>query len=211
MEKLPEIQLTSLGKKFGRQVVFKNLSFSIFKGDHIGITGFNGSGKSTLIQVMAGYITPSTGEINHFIKEKLVDKNQLFKHLSFASPYLDLIEEFTATETVDFYSTFKSLSLSKVSAPLLEIAELSHAKDKPVKFYSSGMKQRLKLSLALLSDVEFVFLDEPVSNLDKNAIKWFHQMIATYTTGKIMVISSNDVGDEIAVCNRFIKMEDFKN
>jgi ABC-type multidrug transport system ATPase subunit len=204
------IRLENISKKFGRQVIFSAVNLEIIEGEQVAVIGYNGSGKSTLLQIIAGYCTPSGGTVSHFEMDKQLSNDQLYQYISFAAPYLDLIEEYTAAETVKFYSEFKSFSHGILSDELLEIAELSHAHHKPVKFFSSGMKQRLKLILAILSDVPFVFLDEPASNLDKPGIKWYRKIIELYNKKKIIIISSNESADEIDFCNKIVRIEDYK-
>jgi ABC-type multidrug transport system ATPase subunit len=204
------IILEGIGKKFGRQQIFSGISFSISGGEHMAIIGYNGSGKSTLLQLIAGYITPSQGNIKYIIKEKQIQDDQYNRHISYSAPYLELIEEYTLSEMIDFYFSFKYLSRDIIKSSIPEMAELGHAKHKQVKFFSSGMKQRLKLILAILSDVPFVFLDEPVSNLDKPGIKWYREMIRLYAADKILLISSNEVKDEMEFCSRILRIEDYK-
>ena len=204
------IQLNNISKKFGRQHIFSGITYEIQHGCHQAIIGYNGSGKSTLLQIMAGYVSPSSGEVDHYVDGKKLQQEQLYKYISFSSPYLELIEEYTASETIDFYSRFKPFHSQIDRNEVLEIAKLTHARNKQVKFFSSGMKQRLKLVLALLSDVAFVFLDEPAANLDKPGIAWYHEMITGYAASKILIISSNEMKQEIEFCHQVLRVEDFK-
>ncbi|HNT51538.1 MAG TPA: ATP-binding cassette domain-containing protein, partial [Cyclobacteriaceae bacterium] len=103
----------------------------------------------------------------------------------------ELIDEFTLTEMVDFHFHFKKPRHQKNTQELLELFELSHAHDKTIANFSSGMRQRLKLGLAFYSQTEFLFLDEPTTNLDKKAIAWYQQHLAGISAETMVIIASN--------------------
>ena len=92
---------------------------------------------------------------------------------------------------------------------ILHTVDLSASAQKQIRYYSSGMKQRLKLGIAFFSHTPALLLDEPTSNLDANGIALYHQLIKKYSTGRIVIISSNDK-NEYEFCNNVLKMEDYK-
>lgn len=204
-----KISLHNVGKKFNRDWIFKNISVDLHSGDRIAVTGYNGSGKSTLLQIIAGFVSFSEGELNYLVNDKKVERENVFGHLSFASPYYEFIDEFTLCELFSFCLRFKKAIGNKSVKELIEIAELPHAHEKPLKFFSSGMKQRAKLTLALYVDAPFVFLDEPISNLDKNAVNWFQNILSATATDKIILICSNNIEAETSGCNKILCMEDY--
>ena len=204
------ILLKEVGKKFSRQTIFSNISFKAQQGDIIAITGYNGSGKSTLLQIIAAYITPTQGSVEYFFNEKKIQSESIYKHISLAAPYQELIEEFTLSELLSFYTKFKTLSDVHSVTKILEISHSGFSKSKQIKYYSSGMKQRVKLTLALMTDVSFILLDEPHSNLDKEGILWFRDLLLHNRGNKIIFISSNRVEEETGFCNKFLNLEDYK-
>ena len=204
------IQLDKIGKRFNQEWIFKNISLEINQGDKIAILGYNGSGKSTLLQILCGFVTPSQGAIQYKHNGTSIEIESVYKHLSFASPYLELIEDFSLSEMFDFYSSIKPLQNNLGLKQFVSISTLEKTEDKPIRFFSSGMKQRLKLTLALLSDVEFIFLDEPLSNLDAQGVKWFEEMIRNYAVNKTVVVCSNNIKEEIVFCNRQFSIVDYK-
>jgi ABC-type multidrug transport system ATPase subunit len=126
------------------------------------ITGPNGSGKSTLLQCMAASIQVNEGAIEFNNAQKKLELENIYQYISIAAPYLEVIEEMTAPEFLLFHASFKPL-LSNVTIPeILEIIGLQTAINKQIRFYSSGMKQRIKLAQAIFSDVPILLLDEPV-------------------------------------------------
>ncbi|MEO5571065.1 MAG: ATP-binding cassette domain-containing protein [Bacteroidia bacterium] len=204
------ISLKEISKKFLRQTIFNNISFEAQQGDVIAITGYNGSGKSTLLQIVAGYISPTSGQVDFFFKNKKIHPDNLYQYISLAAPYLELIEEFTLAETISFYTNFKSLINERSISDEIQKDHTEFSMGKQIKFYSSGMKQRVKLALALMTDVPFVLLDEPHSNLDQKGIIWFNDLLAQNKDDKIIFISSNRVREETGFCNKFINLEDYK-
>jgi len=204
------IQLNNIGKKFGSQLIFSGIGLDINQGSHTAITGYNGSGKSTLLQIIAGFITPTTGTVNFQVSGKQLKQEEIYLNISYAAPYLDLMEDLTLRETVSFYSRFKQLDPSVSEHDVSGIAMLTQADHKQVRYFSSGMKQRLKLTLAMISRVPFILLDEPVSNLDKPGVKWFHDLVSRFSSGKTLIISSNESEDEIYFCSQVLRISEFK-
>ena len=202
-----QITLSNIGKRFNREWIFRNLNYDFIAPKKYAITGSNGSGKSTLLQVIAGSLTFNEGIIIFNNGQQPTDNDQLFQHISIAAPYLELIEEMTANELLDFHSTFKPLTISKQEA--LQIVNLQKAADKQIRYYSSGMKQRLKLAQAFFSNTSVLLLDEPTTNLDAEGIELYQMLIQNYTKGKLVIISSNDK-EEYGFCKEVIAIGEYK-
>lgn len=203
------IDLHKAGRRFNQEWIFRNFSYQFKTGEQYAILGPNGSGKSTLLSVLTGSLSPSEGSIRYSdIKEIPVEK--IYRHISFAAPYLDLIEEFTLQESIDFHFKFKSFSAGMTAEGLMERLGLVRAQDKPLKYFSSGMKQRTRLALACCADTEMLLLDEPTSNLDKQGIAWYQQLIADFSGGKLLVVCSNQEV-EYSFCEHLIQVTDYKN
>ena len=180
------IELKNIGKKFNKDWIFRNINYTFSQNNSYAITGFNGSGKSTLLQIISGFVIPTEGEVS------CSNPENLYKHISIAAPYLELVEEMTATEFLQFHQQFKPF-INNISIPsLLENVELSKAADKQIRYFSSGMKQRLKLAQAFFSNTSILLLDEPTSNLDKQGISLYHKLIHSYAANRLLIICSND-------------------
>jgi ABC-type multidrug transport system ATPase subunit len=200
------ISLQNIGKKFRNEWIFRNLSCTFKTGESYTFVGRNGSGKSTLLQIISGIVPANEGSIQYQIKNQAIEPENIYKHLSFAAPYLELVEEFTLAEAIDFHKRFKQLPEKKA---FLEIIELESQANKPIKFFSSGMKQRLKLGLAFYSETEILILDEPTSNLDKNGIDWYLKHLEQSSKNKLILIGSNQ-SHEYEFCKNIIEIETFK-
>jgi ABC-type multidrug transport system ATPase subunit len=204
-----EIQLKEASKRFQYEWIFKNLSVTISQGQSIALTGSNGSGKSTLLKCISGSIPLSSGHIRFKQVDKILPESDWFNFLTISAPYLELPEEFTLSELLDFHFKFKS-PLNKISKEeILEIIYLEAHADKMISQFSSGMKQRLKLGLALLSEVPIVLLDEPTSNLDRKGIEWYQDLIDKFGQNRILIVCSNEPR-EYEFCQQKVVLEDYK-
>lgn len=199
------ISLHNAGKRFNKEWIFKDLNYTFEIGQHYAFIGNNGSGKSTLLQIVAGYASLSKGTIQWGAE----DANTIFKHISLAAPYLELIEEFTTIEQIEFHEKFKPLRNDISHHALIEMIGLQGAAHKQIRYFSSGMKQRLKLALAIFSDTPILLLDEPCSNLDQEGYQLYQQLIAQYAMHKLIIVGSNDP-QEYAYCKQHLNLLDYK-
>lgn len=202
-----QIVVENLGKKFNRDWIFRHLTTSFSTDVSYAITGSNGSGKSTLLQNLAGMLPPTEGKLNLKHNQKIINPDEIFSYLVIAAPYQELIEEFTLAEAVAFHTRFKPLKKGISIKDFVELIYLPKALHKPVKFFSSGMKQRLKLGLAFYSDTPILLLDEPTSNLDKTGIAWYSQQITQNLQNRIVIICSNQPY-EYEFCKKILHIED---
>jgi ABC-type multidrug transport system ATPase subunit len=184
--------LNDAGKRFNRDWIFRHVDLELHAGQRYAITGHNGSGKSTLLQLIGGMITPSEGRRTLEQHGQPLDEDSSYREVSLCAPYLELIEEMTGMESLTFHQGFKPLRNGHTPASILEAVGLQKAAGKQVRFYSSGMKQRLKLAQAFFSDSALLLLDEPCTNLDKTGIALYQTLLASCTEGRIVIISSND-------------------
>jgi ABC-type multidrug transport system ATPase subunit len=204
-----QISLSEAGKRFNRDWIFRKISYDFSSGNSYAITGPNGSGKSTLLQVIAGAMVTSEGQVSYKISGKKMDGEQVYKLLSIAAPYQELIEEMTLTEFLLFHGKFKPLLAGFTVARAIREVNLSSASNRQIRYFSSGMKQRAKLAQAFFSDVPCLLLDEPCTNLDVEGIALYHRLVEQYTRDRLVIVSSNDV-QEYGFCTEEIRMEGYK-
>ena len=202
------ITLIDAGKRFNRDWIFRHLSYEFNTGHSYAITGPNGSGKSTLLQSIAGAIGISEGRVD-YTATGLIPPEQAYRHLSLAAPYLQLIEEMTVTEFLHFHAAFKPLLPGYPAKEIIRRVGLETAADKQMRYYSSGMKQRVRLAQALFSDTSVVLLDEPCTNLDADGIELYRGLIREITGGRLVIISSNDF-QEYEFCEERINIMGYK-
>jgi ABC-2 type transport system ATP-binding protein len=158
---------------------------------------------------LSGARTLNTGLYNMSNGNALVDAEFYYRHVSIAAPYLELIEEFTLSELMRFHANVKPFVDGVTPESAAALANLKDALRKPIKLYSSGMKQRVKLLLAVLSNVPVVLLDEPGTNLDAQGSSWYKALIREYCSNRTVVIASNDP-HEYDFCNHRLNVMDYK-
>lgn len=202
------IDLKNAGRRFNQEWIFRDITYQFITGGKYAILGPNGSGKSTLLSMLMGNLSPSEGSIS-YQDEKDIPVEDLYKYISFAAPYLDLIEEFTLQETIEFHFKFKAFHEGMNADLVLDRLGLAKSQDKALKYFSSGMKQRTKLALACCSDTPILMLDEPTSNLDLQGMKWYKELIHEFTENRLVVVCSNQEA-EYGFCEHLIQVTDYK-
>ena len=205
-----KITLQNLGRRFNRDWIFRDINYEFLPGSSYAVLGPNGSGKSTLLSVLNGSLGPSSGTISYTLGDKPVEAEQVFNHLSLAAPYLELIEEFSLTEMIDFHFKFKTRKAGMDNAAMVELLAMQTSKHKLIRYFSSGMKQRLKLALAFCSDTAMLMLDEPTSNLDAQGVKWYLNLVEQFAAGRLTIICSNQE-HEYSFCREQLNISDYKS
>ncbi|MGZ5280838.1 MAG: ABC transporter ATP-binding protein [Bacteroidia bacterium] len=202
-----ELHLQNIGKKFERNWIFRQVNYTFKTGGKYAILGSNGSGKSTLLQLVSGYLSQTEGDVFYIRDGKKILPANFYKHLSLATPYLDLPEELSLLELLHFHAKFKTPHL-----PVDEIVGklyLEKDRHKAIKDFSSGMRQRVRLGLSIFYTSDIVLLDEPTTHLDVKGIEWYLQIIKEFTSDKCLIISSNQP-EEYSFCDESIHIEDYK-
>jgi ABC-type multidrug transport system ATPase subunit len=189
------IATEQLGKKFNREWIFRNLSFTFESGQTYAITGPNGSGKSTLLQVLWGQMPASKGQVRYFRETVEVAAAEIYRHVAIATPYLDIIDEFTLTEQLQFHFKLKPAKGGMTVSEMIEKMNLTHAAHKFIGNFSSGMRQRVKLALAFFTEADVVFLDEPGTNLDNQAFSWYLDQLQQMPGNTLIMIASNQASE----------------
>ncbi len=187
-----KVTLTNACKSFEGSDVIKNASFELSNKSRLAITGPNGSGKSTLLQMVLGYISPDQGRISIQLNQQKLKSDDAFYHMILASPALELPEELSLKELADFHFKLrKPIHGVDINDVIEESGLLKKDVLKPIRQYSSGMKQRCKLILAFATNSSLLLLDEPCINLDANGINWYLNSVEKYAVNRGVVVASN--------------------
>ena len=200
------LHLRHLSKRFNRQWVIEDLSDQFPPGSFTGIRGGNGSGKSTLLRMLAGQLTPSRGTITHSLGGRTLPVGQIYAHVSWTGPYLEVVEEMTLLELLTFHFTFIPPAPA-FTAPLdvLRRIGLDAVRNRKLEDCSSGMRQRVLLATALYADTPLLLLDEPTLTLDEDSAAWFYAELERQRAGRTTVLASNDPRDLVA-CDRILAL-----
>lgn len=184
-----KIDLDKVSKKYGSQWIFRAISAGFESGGIYAITGANGSGKSTLLKVISGIITPNEGKVQYSEGNSPIPVEDIYKHISYSAPYLDLPEELTIAEMIAFHISMKPLH-DITATELLKAIDIPATKE--IRDCSSGMKQRVKFALAYYTQSDILLLDEPTANMDHHWRDWTLSLIKTDTQKRITIICSNE-------------------
>ncbi len=218
------IFLSDAGKRFNHDWIFRHFNYTFESGKSYAITGPNGSGKSTLLQALSGGMMLSDGKIEYKLTDgqwsgvslskkpvsvQLTTDN-IYSQVSICAPYLEVVEEMTLTEFLNFHNGFKPFLPGITTNTIITAIGLEKALHKQIRYYSSGMKQRVKLAQCIFSDTAIVLLDEPCTNLDSTGIELYHRLITDYCKDRLVVVSSNDEV-EYKFCGKRVNMGDYKN
>jgi ABC-type multidrug transport system ATPase subunit len=211
------IVVTDAGKRFNRDWIFRHFTYTFEKGIAYAITGPNGSGKSTLLQVLSGSMYMNEGILKYEKANGLhidpetkteIAHEDIYAQVSFCAPYLEVIEEMTLKEFLAFHQGFKPFLPMFGVDSIIDSLGLQKAAGKEIRYYSSGMKQRVKLAQCIFSDTPIVLLDEPCTNLDAEGIALYHRLINDHCKNRLVVVSSNDKV-EYEFCQQIINIRDF--
>ncbi|HVZ56544.1 MAG TPA: ABC transporter ATP-binding protein [Chitinophagaceae bacterium] len=204
-----KVSLTDAGKRYNRDWIFRHVTYEFEAGKSYAITGPNGSGKSTLLQALSGGMLLSEGSIRFGEDSRDIPAEAIFPQVSICAPYLEVIEEMTLRELLDFHGRFKPYLPGLGPGDIIARLGLEHAAEKQIRYYSSGMRQRVKLAQAIFSDTRILLLDEPCTNLDAPGIELYHRLIDDFGRDRVLIVSSNDEV-EYRFCQHRISLTDYK-
>ncbi len=203
------VTLEKASRRYNYEWIFRDLSFTFHEGNSYAVLGPNGSGKSTLLQTIAGNLSLSEGTVSYQEQNSKIPSEEIFRHLSLCTPYLELPEEFTLKEVLKFQSNFKSLLNGLNEDAVIELVGMKREENKQIRFYSSGMKQRVKLALAVLANTPLLLLDEPTTNLDESGVRWYINLVEKHTAGRLVIVCSNQAR-EYEFCSEKLNMLQYK-
>jgi len=202
------IILENVSKRYLRRWIFRGLSGEISPGSRLGITGHNGSGKSTLLKILIGALSPSEGSVQFSQGTDVIMGDKAFREIAFAAPYTDLIEELSLREFLGFHTRFRPLKEGVEEREIIQLLGKQFDTGLYMKSFSSGMKQRVRLALAMSTKASVIVLDEPTSNLDAEGKLWYKSMLERVDKGTSVIIASNEHQD-MELCTDFIHIPDY--
>ncbi|MBX2819098.1 MAG: ABC transporter ATP-binding protein [Rhodothermaceae bacterium] len=205
------LDVEGISKRFIRRLLFKELSFTLEGGRSLAITGSNGSGKSTLLRIIAGVMTPNKGKVALTVDGIGLEGNERPLHVGFVAPYFNVYEGFSARENLDFVAKVRRIENPKDRIEeVFSLVSLQHRSEDLVKTYSSGMKQRLKLGVSILTNPPLLLLDEPTTTLDLAGIDIVRKVMKNQVDrGGLLIMATNNP-EEVSWCDSSLSIEDFR-
>lgn len=190
MEHDLHIALQQVGKQFYRRWIFREISTELAPGSRLALVGTNGSGKSTLLRIIAGQLGPTEGTVSYHQAGKRLNVASVYQHISWAGPQVEMYTELSLEELLDFHFRLKPCLLSSPT-DIIALLRFEGHSQKPLKYFSSGMQQRAKVGIALLTASPVLLLDEPTSNMDAENARRMLLLIEQYRKGRTFVLASN--------------------
>jgi ABC-type multidrug transport system ATPase subunit len=201
------IVLEGLQKKFGKQHILQDVSYTFQTGSKTVILGSNGSGKSTLIKILSGSLEATEGSPVYTFEGSNVTAKSAGLHVGIAAPYVALNPMFSLKETLAFHEQFCPFPEGFKLTDWLYKAGLAAHEDKRLSTFSSGMLQRVRLLLAVANDRPLLLLDEPLSNLDAEGVQFYTELIRSFALSKTIIVGSNYQKDEYSYCTDELLLE----
>jgi ABC-type multidrug transport system ATPase subunit len=201
------IVLEGLQKKFGKQHILQDVSYTFQTGSKTVILGSNGSGKSTLIKILSGALEATEGAPTYSFEDKDITAKSAGLHVGIAAPYVALNPMFSLKETLAFHEQFCPFPEGFKLTDWLYKAGLAAHEDKRLSTFSSGMLQRVRLLLAVANERPLLLLDEPLSNLDAEGVQFYTELIRSFALSKTIIVGSNYQKDEYAYCTDELLLE----
>lgn len=204
-----KISIEGLGKKFGSRWIFRNIDMELTSPNRYALVGHNGAGKSTFLNVITSKIPTTKGTIKYEKQGKTISTDHIYRSMSVATTSMQLIEEFTLLEHITFHLKFRKVYNDISALDIIKLLELKSEKGKLISNFSSGMKQRVKIGLAILTISDILILDEPGSNLDVKSKEWYQKMMSEYMQERLVIVASNEESD-YSMCNERIDISEYK-
>jgi ABC-type multidrug transport system ATPase subunit len=206
------LQCVDISKSYNRKVIFKNVNINLTENSSLVITGKNGSGKSTLLKIISRLIRYDKGNIVLRVNDIEIPKEKIYSKIGLFAPYLNLYDELTGWENLDFFYDLKveqKEGKRERIKYLLEKVGLYNRREDLIRNYSSGMKQRLKLAYSILNFPQLLLMDEPRTNLDGQGISVVYDIADEQKKNGILILATNDKEDK-ETCDAHLNIEDYK-
>ena len=207
--KIDTIDCANVGKRYMYEWVIRGFDYSFRTGQCYAIKGPNGSGKSTLLKMLSGHATPSHGSIKFISKGKECPVSDVFNYITYTAPYIELLDELTVNELIHLHHGLRPVDNLTEVIDLVTSLPFKSMLDKKIGELSSGMKQRIKLILAIKTNTSIILLDEPGTNLDDEGKRWFEELLRPKLDDHIVIIASNEESD-LALSNHSLLVTDYK-
>ncbi len=200
------LTIEGLSKTYNRKSIFTDLNFEHTDGV-LGIAGANGSGKSTLLKCLAYLTNAQKGSIKWMRQEIELTKEDVKGNIGYAAPYINLYDELTSYENLEFLLQVAGLPIQMTHInSLIDQVQMKDHRQKLFKSLSTGQRQRIKIAAALIRKPDIIFLDEPGSNLDKSGHELVKKIVNMQKAkNKLVILASNDP-KEIKLCDQVIKL-----
>lgn len=203
MNDIQFISIEHISKSYGSEVALSDISFSLRKGEIVGLLGVNGAGKSTLMKILSGIIHPDTGRVTFSDQDFSTDSLALKKQIGYLSEDNPLYEDMYVKEYLEYVGGIYDVDKLRV-VEVIEKTGLQKEYKKKIRDLSKGNRQRVGIAQALINDPLFLILDEATSGLDPNQRESLNRLLIELSIDKIILFSTHILQDVKDICSRFI-------
>lgn len=205
------ISCANIRKRYKETVALDNVSFTVFKGELLGLVGPDGAGKTTLIKILAGVEKKDSGDLIIFNLNSDLNRNDINKKIGYLSQKFSIYGDLTIDENIEFYARIHGVkNFQKRRDELLEMTRLTKFRNRLVDHLSGGMKQKTALASALIHSPDILILDEPTNGVDPVSRRDFWAILADLLKQGITIIISTPYLDETERCNRIAMLSNGK-
>lgn len=204
------LECSGLAKSFGRKQAVKDFSLKVHEGDVIGLIGPNGAGKSTILKMITGLIWPDAGNVSICGYDVHSEHAKALANVGAIIEWPSFMPDISARRNLQILSGGHGAEYEKKMKDIINFVELTDRLNDKVGRFSTGMKQRLGIALALLPDSKFIILDEPTNGLDPGGIIEIRSIIREHNRkfGTTTLITSHLLGEIENTCNRIALIKD---
>jgi ABC-2 type transport system ATP-binding protein len=198
------IQVTKLNKRYGNQTVLNDISFTVKKGEIVGVLGPNGAGKSTLMKIIACFIPATSGSVKIDGLDVIADSLEVRKRIGYLPEKVQLYRDLTVQKLLEYIALIKQMPRSQYKdqvTDLMNICGIAHVAHKHVRKLSKGYCQRVGIAQALLGKPELLILDEPTVGLDPRQIVDIRRIIKQQSGKKTVIISTHMLHEASMLCD----------
>jgi len=185
------IRIQAAGKRYGKQWVLRHQDLEVPPGTTAALLGANGSGKSSLLRLMCGFDVPTEGSVQWTSNGVALDPMEVPLTLTYCAPDQSLIQDLTVDEQFDLHFRLRDAMPEMDVVAARNLALLSAKGNVRIRELSSGMRQRLSLTLAFATSSGAIFLDEPCSHLDQGGRAWYNELVLNWRCDRTLVVASN--------------------
>ncbi len=204
------IEIENVSKRYGSVRALSDVSLRVEKGSVLGLLGQNGAGKTTLINILTGYLAPSSGRVLIDGHDPLLEPAEAKRHLGYLPEQPPLYDEMTVREYLRFVAALRGVAPRAVAAHVDEVMELTgltSMRSRLLGHLSKGYRQRAGMAQALCADPDVLVLDEPTVGLDPKQITEIRALIRTLGSGRTIVFSSHILSEVQQLCDHVVILD----
>lgn len=204
------IEIENVSKRYGSVRALSDVSLRVEKGSVLGLLGQNGAGKTTLINILTGYLAPSSGRVLIDGHDPLLEPAEAKRHLGYLPEQPPLYDEMTVREYLRFVAALRGVAPRAVAAHVDEVMDLTgltSMRSRLLGHLSKGYRQRAGMAQALCADPDVLVLDEPTVGLDPKQITEIRALIRTLGSGRTIVFSSHILSEVQQLCDHVVILD----